>query len=154
GQLDLGAALAFAPDTRALPDDVTPAERQRSRGRAPAMMRPLLLVFALGPGDLVGLDLEHPAERKHPHLLHEREQALLDRLRRDHHRQRELLQRDRRRRRHDLLLPELLCGFLLHGGSLVPEDRLSWSTRFSGRPRSRRYFTSSTGLGTSPIILA
>src|SRR5208282_3645272 len=58
------------------------------------------------------------------HLLHERQQSFLDGLRRDHHRQRELLKRDRRRRRHALLLPDLLCGSLLHGGSLVLVDRV------------------------------
>ncbi len=46
--------------------DVPPAERQRRRRRSPAMMRPLLLVLALGPGDLVGLVLEHLAEREQP----------------------------------------------------------------------------------------
>jgi len=35
---------------------------------------------------------------------------------------------------------------------LVPKDRLSWSTRFSGRPRSRRYFTSFNRIWGIPVV--
>src|SRR3989454_3259375 len=130
---------ARRPQGGPAPRPAPPAEGELRRRRAPVMMGALGLMPAFGARQRHGLLAKQLVQRRQPVRMDPREQVL---ARGRHPGEHRLHQVRQRRPRAILRLPSLpsLCS-LRHWRLLGPGrgDRLSWSTRFSRRPGSRRY---------------